>query len=55
MNSYERIILMINELQARGDGLNGRLDVEDAQEMLILSECITVGLQAFLFKNTSGD
>lgn len=54
MNSYERIISMINELQAKSDKLNGCLDVEKAREMLILSECITAGLQAFLFKNISG-
>lgn len=52
MSSCGRIIQMINELQTASKRLNSCLDVEKAGEMLLLSECITAGLQAFLFKNT---
>lgn len=51
MNSYERILKMIDELKTEKDKLNGSLSLDRAKHMLILSECVTASLQAFLFKH----
>lgn len=51
MNSYERVLELIAELQKESDKLNGRLSLDRAKQMLILSECVTASLQAFLFKH----
>jgi len=51
MNSYERILKLIAELNEEKDKLNDALSLDRAKHMLILSECVTASLQAFLFKH----
>lgn len=53
MNDYKRIIDLIVELQKEKDLIekNGALSLERAKQLLVLSECVTAGLHAFLFKH----
>lgn len=51
MNSYERVLELIAELNKEKGKLNGELSLDRAKHMLILSECVTASLQAFLFKH----
>ncbi len=51
MGNYEKIQLMIFELKKQADSLHGNLTIGTARRMLVLSECVTAGLHAYLFKN----
>ena len=51
MTTCERIIQTNEELQAEFQDLHSNLDIAKAEKMLLLSECITAGLHAYLFKN----
>ncbi len=50
MSSYGRIMELIEKLKAESEKLNGALDTERADKILLLSECITAALHAYQYK-----
>lgn len=53
MNSCERIMELIEELQANSQEMNGCLDIARAGHMLLVSESLASALLAFLYKTTN--
>ena len=50
---YERIVELIDELQANSQEMNGCLDIARAGHMLLVSESLASALLAFLYKTTN--
>ena len=53
-NDVDKIRELIRGLERRCDKMNGGMNLEQARRMLVISECITASLQAYLFKFEMG-
>lgn len=54
MNDVDKIRELIRGLERGCDKMNGGMNLEQARRMLVISECITASLQAYLFKFEMG-
>ena len=54
MNNIERIRELIRDLERGCDKMSGGLNLEQMRRMLVVSECITASIQAYLFKFMTG-
>lgn len=50
MNNVDKIKELIRGLERGCDKMDGGMNLDQARRMLIISECITATLQAYLFK-----
>ena len=50
MNNVDKIRELIRGLERGCDKMDGSLNLDQARRMLVISECITASLQAYLFK-----
>jgi len=50
MEKHDRIPAMIAELKTESEKSNSSLSIDSAKQMILLSECITAALHAFLFQ-----
>ena len=54
MNNVERIRELARDLERGCDKMSGGMNLEIARQMLVVSECITAGIQGYLFKSMTG-
>ncbi len=47
---FDRLVENLEALKSESESLQGYLDLARAEKMLLLSESVSAGLQAFLFK-----
>ena len=50
MNNVEKIRELVRDLERGCDAMNNGPNLEDARKLLVISECITASIQAYLFK-----
>lgn len=54
MSDIEKIKELNKDLERKLDQIEGEMKVEQAREMLLMSECITARFQAYFFKFLGG-
>lgn len=54
MNNVEKIKELIRDLEREAGQMSGDLNLEGARRMLVVSECITASIRAYLFKFLAG-
>ena len=54
MNNIEKIRELIRGLERGCDAMSGGMNLEQARRMLVISECVTASLQAYLFRFEMG-
>ncbi len=54
MTNVETIRELVRDLERGCDAMDGGLNLEEARKMMVVSECITANIQAYLFKFLAG-
>jgi len=54
MTNIETIRELVRDLERGCDKMDGGMNLEQARKLLVVSECITASIQAYLFRFLAG-